>query len=106
MSLIDDERQLGLRQQLEAERDGLLAQAGLTADDLVDPEDPSVGHDAVTVALETMAQTALDEVTSALARMDAGTYGNCLDCGSVIPVERLEIMPAARFCVSCQQRNE
>ncbi len=105
MTLIDEPIRLGLREQLETERDNLLAHAGLTAEDLDDTDDPA-SHDAVSAALEAMAQTALADVTSALARIDAGTYGSCLDCSGAIPVERLEIMPSARYCVNCQQRNE
>ena len=94
-----------LRSQLDAERQHLLDQLGVT-EDAVDPEDPTMGHDAVSTTLGSMSREALDHVTAALARMDAGTYGACLDCGVAIPVERLEVMPAARFCVGCQQRNE
>lgn len=104
--VIDADVRTGLRAQLEAERDHLLAQAGVDPSDLADPEDPTLGHDAVTTALETMTRTALDRVTSALTRLDDGSYGACLDCASAIPVERLEIMPAAAYCVACQQRNE
>lgn len=43
------------------------------------------------------------EVKAALARMDAGTYGKCENCGQEIPVERLEAIPAASLCVSCKQ---
>lgn len=95
-----------LRAQLQAELDHLLEQAGLTRDDLVDPEDPTMGHDAVTTAIETMARTGIARTSQALARLDGGTYGNCLDCGGAIPAERLEIMPATPYCVGCQQRNE
>lgn len=95
-----------LRARLVAERDELMAQAGITEEDLVDPEDPTRGHDAVTAALESMNQAHIAEVSEALGRMDAGTYGDCVDCGAQIPVERLEIMPATRYCVSCQQRHE
>jgi DnaK suppressor protein len=41
---------------------------------------------------------AIDE---ALARMDAGTYGVCVDCGEAIPVERLEVRPLSVRCVRC-----
>lgn len=105
MTLIDEPIRLGLREQLETERDDLLAHAGLTAADLGDTDDPA-SYDAVAAALEAMAQTALADITSALARIDTDTYGSCLECGEAIPVERLEVMPSARLCVSCQQRNE
>jgi DnaK suppressor protein len=44
------------------------------------------------------------EVLDALARMDAGTYGKCENCGQEIPIERLEALPSARLCVTCKQQ--
>lgn len=46
---------------------------------------------------------ALADTAAALNRMAEGTYGRCERCRSDIPVERLEILPHARFCVPCQQ---
>ena len=31
-------------------------------------------------------------IDAALSRMDAGTYGACVDCGDDIPIERLEAL--------------
>ncbi|MEU1888785.1 TraR/DksA C4-type zinc finger protein [Micromonospora rifamycinica] len=42
----------------------------------------------------------------ALTRLDEGTYGFCEGCTSPIPVERLEIFPAATSCVACKQHRE
>lgn len=47
-----------------------------------------------------------ERVREALARIDAGTYGRCVDCGAQLPDERLEARPDAARCVSCQQRAE
>lgn len=44
-------------------------------------------------------------VKEALARIDAGTYGQCVDCGQALPDERLEARPEAARCVACQQRH-
>jgi len=41
----------------------------------------------------------LREVTDALARLDRGAYGACQTCGRPIPENRLEAVPATRFCV-------
>jgi len=46
------------------------------------------------------------EATEALARMDAGTYGVCVDCGKQIPEARLEFRPEAARCVEDQERFE
>lgn len=42
--------------------------------------------------------TRKNEITAALARMDAGTYGFCEECGEKIDDERLEANPAAATC--------
>jgi DnaK suppressor protein len=48
----------------------------------------------------------LDQLANALARVAAGTYGICDDCGRPIPAQRLRILPSATRCIACQQRNE
>jgi RNA polymerase-binding transcription factor DksA len=47
-----------------------------------------------------------ERVTDALARIDAGTYGICVDCGEVIPDERLEAMPEVARCIKDQAKYE
>ena len=47
-----------------------------------------------------------ERVREALARLDAGTYGRCVECGKELPDERLEARPEAERCVDCQQRAE
>ena len=37
----------------------------------------------------------------ALVRVDAGSYGLCMECDKPIPAGRLAIDPAAERCVSC-----
>lgn len=44
----------------------------------------------------------LREVEAALARLRSGSYGFCERCGAVIPYERLEAVPEARFCAVCE----
>ncbi len=38
------------------------------------------------------------QITSALERIDAGTYGRCLKSGELIEEDRLEANPAAETC--------
>ena len=45
----------------------------------------------------------LELVEAALARLDAGTYGDCTSCGRPIAPERLEAIPWAAFCIDCQR---
>ena len=46
-------------------------------------------------------QVTIGEIDAALARLDAGTYGSCTQCGAAIPEERLELRPFAGRCVTC-----
>jgi len=50
--------------------------------------------------------TALHEIEAALARMDRGEYGLCIDCEEPIDLRRLHAHPAALRCASCQQDFE
>jgi len=46
------------------------------------------------------------QIEAALARMDAGAYGRCANCGNAIAARRLEAVPYARFCIDCQELAE
>lgn len=62
--------------------------------------------------LETALHIASDEsnrladIEEALLRIQEGTFGVCEDCEKDIPVKRLEVFPAARRCVQCQEAIE
>lgn len=45
-------------------------------------------------------------VEEALERMDDGTYGRCLECGSPVGVPRLKVIPYTRFCIRCAEEDE
>jgi RNA polymerase-binding transcription factor DksA len=42
----------------------------------------------------------------AMARAHEGKYGICVACGCRIPRRRLQAMPTATLCVSCQAKRE
>jgi len=54
-------------------------------------------------------QALLTEVQEALQRLEAGTYGRCIECGQPLPEKRLEALPWAARCikdeVALEQRN-
>ena len=52
------------------------------------------------------AEQVLSEIDAALGRIDAGTYGTCVDCGQEIPRERLEASPWASHCIDCKRKAE
>ncbi|HXZ93916.1 MAG TPA: TraR/DksA family transcriptional regulator [Burkholderiales bacterium] len=43
---------------------------------------------------------------AALARLDDGSYGDCVDCGGEIGLERLRAYPTAERCIRCQEVHE
>lgn len=45
----------------------------------------------------------LREIDEALARIDDGGYGTCLECDEAISMKRLDALPWARYCVTCQE---
>ena len=54
------------------------------------------------LALRDRAVQHLAQVEAAIARLEAGTYGRCLRCGTDIPAGRLEALPWAAHCIDCQ----
>ena len=45
-------------------------------------------------------------IDAALERIEAGTFGQCVDCGVLIPEQRLRVAPEAARCVGCQEKFE
>ena len=110
-----------VRSRLDEERERLQGLVdGYTADGLTEEsEDESLGelssldqHPA-DIGTETFdrerdlsileqVEAELADVEHALKRLDDGTYGRCEACGKPIGDERLEALPAARFCLEDQ----
>ena len=45
----------------------------------------------------------LADIDAALARLEAGTYGECTSCRRAIPPERLEALPWTALCIDCSR---
>jgi DnaK suppressor protein len=45
----------------------------------------------------------LREIADALHRIDADCYGICMECEEPISAKRLDAVPWARYCVTCQE---
>lgn len=46
------------------------------------------------------------DVRAALARLNDGSYGVCVDCGQPIDLQRLVAIPSAARCMACQIKSE
>lgn len=113
------------------ERDAIIASARANMQSLVDDESGEYVGDNLTYASH-MAEQGTDEmereknylfvqrdekylgyIQQALARIDQGTYGICIDCIEepknlcdtcpLIPKERLELVPITQHCIECKK---
>ena len=48
----------------------------------------------------------LMQIDEAFARMKAGDYGVCTNCGATIGEKRLQAVPWTPFCIDCQELQE
>ena len=116
---MNTELQQRLRKEVETERETMLAELNqLGADPYSEKVKPIDGIDdnfadsaAATaerseqLAFIDSARERLAEAEAALARMDEGEYGTCVDCGAEIPVARLEARPMSIRCVDCAAKQ-
>ena len=58
------------------------------------------------VALLEAADDRRADIRAALARIDAGTYGTCVDCGRPVEEARLEFRPESARCLEDQRKHE
>jgi len=56
--------------------------------------------------LDDEAAEELNQVNDALARLEAGEYGNCKVCGNPIGEARLEALPYTTLCIDDAEDNE
>jgi DnaK suppressor protein len=73
--------------------------------DEVDHSDAAMQEEMDFALIQMKAET-LVRVDEALARLDTGNYGRCLECGSEIAEKRLRALPFAGRCTLCEEKNE
>ena len=64
------------------------------------------GEREVDGALSERDRCEISNLGAALGRMDAGTYGVCIDCGVPVGFERLLAQPEALRCNACETLHE
>jgi len=63
-------------------------------------------QDEIEFALIQMKTETLNKINDALARLDAGEYGYCYECGAEIAENRLRALPFAVRCKACEEARE
>lgn len=102
-------RRAGLLEQLASLRGGTVGRAEASADHFGHPEDSTAQVSTareLEFALDARESAELDQVDAALRRIQDGSYGQCIDCGVVIPAARLHAAPEASRCIACQEKAE
>lgn len=101
-----------LKARLEAQLAELEDRQQRIAVDLSEPLDPDSSEQAVEIeddaALEGQAALIAREIASvkrALARIEDGTYGVCVRCGSEVAQARLNARPEAALCIDCASKE-
>lgn len=62
-------------------------------------------EDEVLEGMGLSAQAEIRTIKAALARMEAGEYGDCVECGETITKERLDVLPYTPFCQVCAAKH-
>ncbi len=106
-----EEHRAELRATLEGLESDTQAQSDSTSElSTVDQHPGDIGTEtferAKTESIVESVRAALEDVEHAFRRIDQGTYGTCEVCGAEISDERLEAVPATRFCLQHQSEVE
>lgn len=102
-------RRASLLEQLASLRGGTVGRAEASAEHFGRPEDSTAQVSSardLEFALDARETAELDQVDAALKRIEAGTYGQCIDCGVEIAPARLQATPEASRCIACQEKAE
>ena len=97
-----------IREQMAGSDDDHSVSLGAQFDDLDPHDDRAVGDWVRDVGISQTARDTreLEDIGSALKRIDDDTYGECVDCSEDIPRPRLEANPSAARCIPCQEKVE
>jgi DnaK suppressor protein len=66
----------------------------------------AIQQQQMAIANQQQANDVMKRIEQALARIDDGSYGDCLECGEPIAHARLQAQPFAGLCIDCQSARE
>lgn len=94
--------------QIAQQRGGVVSRAEAAAH-FQHPEDASAQVNTerdLEFALDERELAEVADLDAALQRLDAGTYGLCVDCAEAIALPRLQATPQVARCLACQTQKE
>lgn len=93
-------KQAELLAELEEAKFDLIASLGRVAED----DQAQLSHEEfISLEVNSLDYRELRLVERALERLAAGAFGICQSCNQPISAKRLDALPWAQFCVSCQE---
>jgi len=98
------ERRDGVHLRLVLAREQGRAQDQQNQSEVTDEADRGSAHvdREMSAIQQTQAGDFLEALNEALDRIDVGMFGKCLNCGQEIGMRRLEAIPWAQYCITCQ----
>jgi RNA polymerase-binding transcription factor len=72
-----------------------------TAHAAADPAARWTDYETMPAPVSELARQELADIDAALARIQEGSYGRCLNCGGPLGLQRLRAIPEARYCLAC-----
>jgi DnaK suppressor protein len=85
----------------EIQRQEVLTQDHPTSGNHMADDASEVFEQTKNLALKHHLEKMLEQVETALRRIEKGTYGACEKCGVAIGIDRLHAMPSATLCMRC-----
>lgn len=103
------EQRAAVMAQLSALRGGDIGRVQASAEHFTETQDSRAQVNTereLEFALDEHESAELAAINAALSRIEAGSYGQCTDCGVQIPQARLHAAPEAPRCIACQTQLE
>lgn len=102
-----------IRKKLNAQRQELVERVDRTSKHLYQrdhPVSPNFAEQSAEMegqelmyTLDREGKEEIRKISKALARLDSGDYGMCVNCGEDISVQRLEALPDTDVCIECAE---
>jgi DnaK suppressor protein len=93
---------------LNNSKNALQNELSLSPDDLPDETDLAASevNQNLVFKLRDRERQLLSKIDEAMARIEEGTFGTCMDCEENIEIRRLEARPVSTLCIACKERQE
>ena len=65
----------------------------------------AANEEEISIQLKQTDAKLLRAIEVALSRVEAGTYGVCVDCEDEISAARLEAVPWTKVCIGCKEKQ-